>query len=244
MTTSPIWISKRSPAPPMGRWPLPYPTSITAAARAQRLIQAFPSSPEAGFVFNTFGGYVADDWKVSDRLTVSLNLRLEHYANPVCATDCFSRLVAAFTGTPDPNAASTPYNQLIVSGQQNAYPKTQAIVWEPRLGIAWRPFHSDKTVIRTGAGIFADELAGGLAEEAAFNVPGAQWVRNWKRRPGAGRAGEFVYDRGAGQSGSARTVPVRRKPPVDIPVGPRFQASQRYFVPQRFQPACLLQVEL
>ena len=54
-------------------------------------MQSFPSSPEAGFVFNTFGGYVADDWKVSDRLTVSLNLRLEHYADPVCSADCFSR---------------------------------------------------------------------------------------------------------------------------------------------------------
>ena len=39
------------------------------------------------------------------------------------------------------------------------------------MGIAWRPFHSDKTVIRTGAGIFADTLPGGLAEDAAFNAP-------------------------------------------------------------------------
>ncbi len=136
------------------------------------LTQAFPSSPEAGFVFNTFGGYVADDWKVNDRLTVSLNLRLEHYANPVCSAACFSRLATTFNGSPDPSAASTPYNQLILGGQQNAYPNTQAVVWEPRLGIAWRPFHNDKTVVRTGAGVFADELPGGLAEDAAFNTPG------------------------------------------------------------------------
>ena len=136
------------------------------------LTQAFPSSPEAGFIFNTFGGYVADDWKVSDRFTVSMNLRLEHYANPACSTDCFSRLATTFTGAPDPNAASTPYNQFIDAGERNAYPKTQAVVWEPRLGIAWRPFHGDKTVIRTGAGVFADELPGGLAEDAAFNAPG------------------------------------------------------------------------
>src|SRR5262249_42710949 len=31
---------------------------------------------------------------------------------------------------------------------------------------------SDKTVIRTGAGIFADQLPGGLTEAAAFNSPG------------------------------------------------------------------------
>ena len=136
------------------------------------LSQAFPTSPEQGLRFNTFGGYIADDWKVTDRLTVSLNLRLENYGNPSCDSKCFSRLTTAFTGAAVPNAASIPYNQFIVAGQQNAYPNTQTVVWEPRVGIAWRPTNSDKTVIRTGAGIFADELPGGLAENAAFNSPG------------------------------------------------------------------------
>ena len=151
------------------------------------LNQAFPSSSEEGLKFNTIGGYIADDWKVSDRLTVSLNLRLENYANPTCDSNCFSRLTTAFTGTPNPNAASTAYNQFIVSGKHNAYANTKAVVWEPRIGIAWRPFHSDKTVIRTGAGIFADELPGGLAENAAFNAPGlnAFTVGNGTLAPGA-----------------------------------------------------------
>lgn len=134
--------------------------------------QAFPLSPEQGIRFNTYGGYVADDWKVTQRLTVSLNLRLESYANPTCQANCFSRLANTFTGTPDPAAASTPYNQLILSGQHTGYPNTKAVVWEPRVGIAWKPFHNEKTVIRTGAGIFADELPGGLTEDAAFNSPG------------------------------------------------------------------------
>ena len=135
------------------------------------LLQAFPSSSEQGIKFNTLGGYIADDWKMSDRLTVSLNLRLEHYANPTCNANCFSHMKTMFTGTADPNALSTPYNQFIVGNQQNAYPDTQPIVWEPRIGLAWRPFNSDSTVIRTGAGIFSDTLPGGLAEDAAFNAP-------------------------------------------------------------------------
>ena len=152
------------------------------------LTQAFPSASEAGLRFNTYGGYVADDWKVNDRLTVSLNLRLESYASPTCDTNCFSRLATAFTGTPDPNAASTPYNQLILSGQHEAYPHTQSLVWEPRVGIAWRPFHSDNTVIRTGAGVFADEIPGALAENAAFNAPGlnAFTIGNGTLAPGIG----------------------------------------------------------
>ncbi len=151
------------------------------------LLQAFPTSPEEGIKFNTLGGYVADDWKISDRLTVSLNLRLEHYANPTCDSNCFSRLATTFTGARDPNAASTPYNQFIVSGQHAAYPNTQAVVWEPRIGIAWRPFNNDKTVIRTGAGIFSDTLPGGLAEDAAFNAPNlnAFTIPNGTLAPGA-----------------------------------------------------------
>ena len=151
------------------------------------LNQAFPSSPEEGIRFNTYGGYVADDWKVNDRLTLSLNLRLESYGSPTCDSNCFSRLPAAFTGAYNPGAGDTPYNQMIVSGERNAYPNTQAVVWEPRIGVAWRPFNNDRTVVRAGAGVFADEIPGGLAEDAAFNAPGlnAFTVGNGALAPGA-----------------------------------------------------------
>jgi hypothetical protein len=151
------------------------------------LSQAFPSSPEESIRINTFGGYLADDWKVNRHLTVSLNLRLENYGSPTCDSNCFSRLTSAFTGDSNPAAASTPYNQIIVSGQHDAYSHTQAVVWEPRVGIAWKPLHSDNTVIRAGAGIFADELPGGLSEDAAFNAPGlnAFTIGNGMLAPGA-----------------------------------------------------------
>jgi hypothetical protein len=135
------------------------------------LQQTFPSSLEEGIRMNTFGGYVADDWKVSDRLTVSLNLRLEHYPNPTCDSNCFSRLTGVFTGAANPNAADTAYDSFVTFNQKYAYQNTQIIKWEPRIGIAWRPANSDKTVIRAGAGIFADVIPGGLAEDSAFNSP-------------------------------------------------------------------------
>ncbi len=130
----------------------------------------YPSATEQPFLFRTIGGYVSDDWRVNDRLNVSLNLRLESYGNPQCGHNCISTLASEFTGAPIP--ASTPYDQLIRANQSNAFPDTPAVVWEPRIGIAWRPTARDTTVIRTGAGIFADELPGTLARAMSRNVPG------------------------------------------------------------------------
>jgi hypothetical protein len=151
------------------------------------LSQQFPTAPEHGYKLGIFGAYVADDWKVSSRLTVSLNLRLEHYNNPTCNDNCFAHLATPFTGAPPCNGnclvqseagaapinqANIPYNQLILANQKNAYASTQLVVWEPRIGIAWKPFRDDKTVIRTGAGIFSDPIIGGLTEYSALNAPG------------------------------------------------------------------------
>ncbi len=148
------------------------------------LSQNFPNATEQPFGLRTLGGYVADDWKVRPNLTLSLNLRLENYGNPSCGHDCFSRLATPFNGTG--TTADLPYNQAIVYGQGNAFPNTQTVVWEPRIGIAWKPFKNDQTVIRVGAGVFADELPGFLAENAAFNPPGvtAFTVANGNIAPG------------------------------------------------------------
>src|SRR6185312_11024331 len=52
--------------------------------------------------------------------------------------------------------ANVPYNQVIKTGLHEAYPATDSIVWQPRIGFAWSPLSSDKTVFRGGIGIFTD----------------------------------------------------------------------------------------
>jgi len=41
----------------------------------------------------------------------------------------------------------------------------------PRLGIAWRPFGNEKTVIRTGGGVYYDQMVGQLYFQKSFNPP-------------------------------------------------------------------------
>jgi hypothetical protein len=151
-------------------------TNITdffnGGGQSTSLNQYFPTAPEQGYKLGIFGAYIADDWKVTDRLTVNLGLRTEHYNNPTCNDNCFSHLASQFNGAAV-NDVNTPYNQLIVANQKNAYTSTQAVVWEPRIGIAWKPFaHDDKTVVRGGFGMFSDPISGGLSDYAALNAPG------------------------------------------------------------------------
>src|SRR5581483_5766167 len=97
-------------------------------------------------------GYVQDDWTVSQRLTLNLGLRWEtdtpmsdsnnrfngfdaHQINPVSGTPG----VVKFMGLN--GFRTTAYN-----GDYNNF--------GPRVGFAWRPFNSEKTVLRGGFGIF------------------------------------------------------------------------------------------
>jgi carboxypeptidase family protein len=41
----------------------------------------------------------------------------------------------------------------------------------PRVGLAWMPFGNDKTVIRTGAGVYYDQMVGELYFQKSFNPP-------------------------------------------------------------------------
>jgi hypothetical protein len=59
--------------------------------------------------------------------------------------------------------ATTPYNQIIKSGGNQAYYSTDAAVFDPRVGVVWSPFGGGKTVVRGGSGLFSDLAPGFLA---------------------------------------------------------------------------------
>jgi outer membrane receptor protein involved in Fe transport len=133
------------------------------------LTQNFPTRLSEPIALYGIGFYGQDEVRVTPHLRVTLALRLDHNSNPVCQTDCFSRLATPFDGiSHDP---TVPYNQAILSGLHQAYPSTDVIVWQPRLGFAWSPFPKDKTVIRGGIGIFGDSFPATLADSFLANSP-------------------------------------------------------------------------
>jgi hypothetical protein len=93
-----------------------------------------------------FRPFVEDDWRVSKTLTVNLGLA---WALVTPVTEAHNRM-ADF----DPATGT-----FLIAGQgasSSAGIQMDKTALEPRLGIAWRPFNSERTVIRAGYAIFHD----------------------------------------------------------------------------------------
>lgn len=133
--------------------------------------QRFPQRMENPIALYSIGVYGEDDWKASPNLTLTLGLRVDHDSNPVCQTNCFNRLPTSFEQASHDN--TLPYNQAISTNLHQAFPSTDTLLWQPRVGFAWQPFGSNHaTVVRGGAGVFYDLLAGFLVDNFIRNAPG------------------------------------------------------------------------
>jgi hypothetical protein len=118
-----------------------------------------------------WGLYFQDDWKVTQKLTLNLGLRME-YESPV--TERFDRSVTQWDPTtPNPiaataiaNYARNPIPEVPVGsfrvlggptfantgGNPREFWSSTGLMWLPRIGLAYQL--TSKTVIRTGYGIF------------------------------------------------------------------------------------------
>jgi len=135
------------------------------------LQQNFPTRLSQPIAVYGLSFYGQDEWRVNKKLKVTLALRLDHNSNPVCQTNCFARLAVPFTSLDHTNSANIPFNQTIQTGLHQAYPGTDIVVWQPRLGFTYSPFANNKTVIRGGIGIFADSFPATVADTLLSNPP-------------------------------------------------------------------------
>ena len=131
--------------------------------------QNFPAKLSQDIRTYQLGMYVEDDLRVSSKLKVNLSLRVDHNSNPICKTNCFASSNLPFNDLT--HNENTPYNAVIKTGLHQAYPATDGLIWEPRIGFAYSPFGTGKTVIRGGAGIFGDSFPATVVDQFAENIP-------------------------------------------------------------------------
>ena len=115
------------------------------------------------FIFNTFGFYAQDDWRVKQRLTVNLGLRYEFMNTPHELNGRQSRII---------NDATDPFTVGPVI--QNNTKRN----FSPRVGFAYDLFGNGKTAIRGGAGIYYDmgNIGTALGQTANGSLPYAGLV--------------------------------------------------------------------
>src|SRR5262249_35546403 len=125
-----------------------------------------------------YGGYLQDDWKVTDKLTFNLGVRYE-YESP--RAERYNQLTNFDpTATPPLTAAGLNLKGALTFVGVNGNPREQ---WNPdrnnfapRIGFAWNV--TPKTVARGGGGVFYAAMTGVGGASTAIGVSGFETTSN------------------------------------------------------------------
>ena len=139
------------------------------------------------FRFNDWSLYVTDDWKFNERFTFTLGVRWDLFGRPVEENGRFTNF--DFERVTDPNnilpgfilpsnATTTGVAAIDASLETIARAETKHTLrgedmnnFAPRVGLAFKPFKNDRTVIRMGYGIFYDRPSAGFINTVFKNYP-------------------------------------------------------------------------
>jgi len=122
--------------------------------QASQIIPVYPTFNEA-----YTAGWLNDEFKVNDRLTLTLGLRFDYQ---FARTESQDQYLTFNPNTPNPGAGNIP-GALIFAGSGPGRAGTRKFedpakdAWGPRVGFAYRP--GDKTSIRGGYGIYYSGVA-------------------------------------------------------------------------------------
>src|SRR6202162_1320537 len=125
-------------------------------------------SPKQPIAFYSFGLYFQDEYRVTSKLKLTLALRADRNSGGACQHDCSSAPEIPFQL--QSHDVSQPFNTITNPGSKSILPGVEAVVFQPRLGVAWTPF-GDKTVIRAGVGQFSDLYPGTILDRFTTNFP-------------------------------------------------------------------------
>ncbi len=119
--------------------------------------------------------FVNDDWRINSRISINAGLRWDFQA-PV--TELYNRLVNLNTGTyftmAAPVCATAVAGCTLASdaGYPNSLVHPSYTNFQPRIGLAWRPFAKASTVVRAGYGIYYNtSVYQALASQMAQQAP-------------------------------------------------------------------------
>jgi len=127
------------------------------------------------FIYKGLAPYFQDEWKASPRLTVTMGVRYDYNFAPLEEQDHQGwwdearggGIIAADKTIFDRNLQG----DVLTYAGGRTYGTVPKNVFAPRIGIAFRPFGDNKTVIRAGAGFFYDQAE--VKEQATgFSYPG------------------------------------------------------------------------
>jgi hypothetical protein len=143
-----------------------------------QLLQGTPSNAQTvnsevnmNLYATSFGAYLQDDFRATSRVTINLGVRYE-YNVPV--TEGHNQLSVADLSPASATCTPKPGCEFIVAGTRGIpdatyLPDRNNIA--PRVGFAWRPTASDNFVVRSGFGIYYDELLLNAQLNARLNPP-------------------------------------------------------------------------
>jgi hypothetical protein len=147
-----------------------------------------------GYRANEVAGFVQDDWRVNNRLTLNMGLRWEYFGPPhnfQPGIDSNAYFGTNVTPIINPNTGFA-CNDVANGGNQfcpvqnpfYAGVSTEAFQirdnglwnkdtnnWSPRAGFAWDVFGTQKFVMRAGFGIMYDRIYNNVFENIRFNPP-------------------------------------------------------------------------
>ncbi|MFN0141487.1 MAG: carboxypeptidase regulatory-like domain-containing protein [Pyrinomonadaceae bacterium] len=144
-------------------------------------------STDKRFRFNDLSFYATDEWRVGNKLTVSMGLRWDWFGRPYEKNGQFSNFDPSLLTNPDnllqgfilpsnagntgvaPTDATLP--TLNRSGNKHTLNGQDLNNFAPRVGFRFSPFESGKTILSGGYGIFYDRPSASFINTVYSNYP-------------------------------------------------------------------------